>query len=142
MYIPNETFLKKRLTFSIPIGILERRGGDAMDNRKTIMQCALNLFSDKGYDSVGVQEIVTAAGITKPTLYYYFKSKHGLLEALIQEKGELLMRQLTQAVGTSGDISEPPAGEGISYCYQGTLPPYPPVGMDFFQPLPAALAEP
>ena len=77
-----------------------------MDNRQTIMQCALNLFSDKGYDSVGVQEIVKAAGITKPTLYYYFKSKHGLLEALIQEKGELLMMQLTKAVKTTGNISE------------------------------------
>lgn len=77
-----------------------------MDNRENIMQCALNLFSDKGYDSVGVQEIVTAAGITKPTLYYYFKSKHGLLEALIQERGELLMVQLTQAAGRAGDIAE------------------------------------
>ena len=29
----------------------------------------------KGYDAVGVQEIVDTAGITKPTLYYYFGSK-------------------------------------------------------------------
>ncbi len=94
------------MTFSIPIGILERRGGDAVDNREIIMQCALNLFSDKGYDSVGVQEIAKAAGITKPTLYYYFKSKHGLLEALIQEKGELLMKQLIRSVEISGGISE------------------------------------
>lgn len=77
-----------------------------MDNRKNIMQCALNLFSDKGYDAVGVQEIVKTAGITKPTLYYYFKSKQGLLEALIQEKGNLLIERLIQATRISGDITE------------------------------------
>lgn len=77
-----------------------------MDNRENIMQWALNLFSDKGYDAVGVQEIATAAGITKPTLYYYFKSKQGLLEALIQEKGNPLMEQLIRAAETPGGITE------------------------------------
>ncbi len=43
-----------------------------MDNRERILQCALELFYAKGYDAVGVQEIAQKAGITKPTLYYYF----------------------------------------------------------------------
>ena len=43
-----------------------------MDNKETIMTCALDLFYARGYDGVGVQEIADAAGITKPTLYYYF----------------------------------------------------------------------
>lgn len=56
-----------------------------MDNRANILSCALRLFALKGYDAVGVQEIVDGAGITKPTLYHYFGSKHGLLEALLAE---------------------------------------------------------
>lgn len=48
-----------------------------MDNRERILQCALELFYAKGYDAVGVQEIAQKAGITKPTLYYYFGSKYG-----------------------------------------------------------------
>jgi TetR/AcrR family transcriptional regulator len=55
------------------------------DTRGIILDIALNLFSRKGYESVGIQEIVTEAGITKPTLYYYFKSKQGLLEAIVAE---------------------------------------------------------
>ena len=54
-----------------------------MDNRERILQCALELFYAKGYDAVGVQEIAQKAGITKPTLYYYFGSKYGLLETLL-----------------------------------------------------------
>ena len=67
-----------------------------MDNRGVILQCALDLFYRRGYDAAGVQEIVEMAGITKPTMYYYFKSKLGLLEALIEEKGEVLIHNILE----------------------------------------------
>ena len=53
-----------------------------MDNKKNIMNIALKSFSLKGFDAVGVQEIVEKSGVTKPTLYHYFGSKTGLLEAI------------------------------------------------------------
>ena len=49
-----------------------------MDNREKILNCALELFHARGYDAVGVQEIAETAGVTKPTLYYYFRNKRGL----------------------------------------------------------------
>ncbi|MCC8049136.1 MAG: TetR/AcrR family transcriptional regulator [Clostridiales bacterium] len=63
---------------------------ETMDNRTRLLQCANELFYEKGYDAVGVQEIVARAGLTKPTLYYYFGSKKGLLEALVAERFERL----------------------------------------------------
>ena len=57
-----------------------------MSNRDKILNCSLNLFCRKGYESVAVSQICKEAGITKPTLYHYFKSKYGLLEALLEEK--------------------------------------------------------
>ena len=55
-------------------------------NRSLILETALRLFSNYGYEATGVQEICEQAGITKPTLYHYFGSKQGLLEALFEEK--------------------------------------------------------
>ena len=49
-----------------------------MENREKLLSCALDLFYARGYDAVGIQEIVDAAGVTKPTMYYYFGSKKGL----------------------------------------------------------------
>jgi AcrR family transcriptional regulator len=43
-----------------------------MDNKEKIMQCALELFANKGYDGTGIQEITQISEVTKPTLYYYF----------------------------------------------------------------------
>jgi len=72
---------------------------DKADNREKILACAIHLFYQKGYDAVGVQEIATAAGVTKPTLYYYFKSKLGLLEALLKECCEPLCSRLETVAG-------------------------------------------
>jgi len=75
-----------------------------MDNKENIQACALALFSAKGYDAVGVQEICEASGITKPTLYHYFGSKRGLLEALLAGHFEILHVQLTDAAAYQGDL--------------------------------------
>lgn len=75
-----------------------------MDNREKILSCALRLFYHKGYDAVGVQEIATAAGVTKPTLYYYFGSKHGLLESVIRQHSAPLFAALDEARLFDGDL--------------------------------------
>src|SRR5258708_6188212 len=48
-----------------------------------IARAAARLFAERGYDATSVREIVEAAGGAKPTLYYYFRSKEGLAQALI-----------------------------------------------------------
>lgn len=75
-----------------------------MDNRELIMQTATSLFSARGYDAVGVQEIVDQSGITKPTLYYYFGSKQGLLQAIIDKNSVVLEQMLADAVALPGDV--------------------------------------
>lgn len=52
-------------------------------NKNKILNIALDLFSKKGYDAVGVQTLCEKAGITKPTLYYYFGNKEGILKELL-----------------------------------------------------------
>ena len=76
-----------------------------MDNRSTILNCALKLFSARGYDAVGVQEIVEAAGITKPTLYHYFGSKQGLLLALLETYHAPLNEAVQTAAAYTGDLT-------------------------------------
>jgi AcrR family transcriptional regulator len=55
------------------------------DTRNAILRQAAALFAARGYDAVSVREIVEAAGVTKPSLYYYFESKEALAAALIEE---------------------------------------------------------
>lgn len=66
------------------------------NSRETILNCALQLFSSKGYDAVGVTEIVDKAGITKPTLYYFFGSKEGLFKELLKLEYDTLNHALSK----------------------------------------------
>lgn len=54
-----------------------------MDNKDRLLDEALSLFARRGVDAVGVQEVVDAAGVTKPSLYHHFGSKEGLITALV-----------------------------------------------------------
>lgn len=56
-----------------------------MENRQKLLEGALELFSSRGYDAVGVQEIADYGNVQKPTLYHYFGSKSGLLQTLLRE---------------------------------------------------------
>ena len=76
-----------------------------MDNRQLIMEKALELFCARGYDAVGVQEIAEQSGITKPTLYYYFGSKQGLMETILEENSRILEEMLEKAVEEPGVLS-------------------------------------
>ena len=52
--------------------------------REGLLAGATDLFTRKGYASTTVREIVAAAGVTKPVLYYYFRSKEGIYLELIR----------------------------------------------------------
>ncbi|MBZ0292203.1 MAG: TetR/AcrR family transcriptional regulator [Anaerolineae bacterium] len=76
-----------------------------MDNRSKILYIATKLFASYGYDAVGVQQIVSEAGVTKPTLYHYFQSKQGLFETIVEEKSEPLLSGLREVSHYNGDIT-------------------------------------
>ncbi|MCX5824237.1 MAG: TetR family transcriptional regulator [Deltaproteobacteria bacterium] len=52
--------------------------------REELMKAALTLFTQRGYSATTVRELVEAAGVTKPVLYYYFGSKEGLFLELMR----------------------------------------------------------
>lgn len=75
-----------------------------MENKQLITEKAIELFSKKGYEAVGVQELCDASGITKPTLYYYFKSKAGVLEHIVNTKGKEYLLQIQTALTYNHDF--------------------------------------
>lgn len=51
----------------------------ASESKQRIRSIALDLIKEEGYDSVTINDICTAANISKNTFYYHFKSKEDLL---------------------------------------------------------------
>ena len=53
--------------------------------RERLLKVALQLFAEKGFEGTSVREIASAAEVTKPTIYYHFKSKEGLYLELLEQ---------------------------------------------------------
>jgi AcrR family transcriptional regulator len=69
-----------------------RRQGD---RRQAIIEAATDLFADRGFAGVSVQEIADAAGTHKTTVLYHFETKEALHEAV-----------LAQALGRVAEIQQ------------------------------------
>jgi len=63
----------------------ERKETEAGEVRERLLSGATGLFASKGYAATTVREIVERAGVTKPVLYYYFRSKEGIYLDLMRE---------------------------------------------------------
>jgi AcrR family transcriptional regulator len=68
-----------------------------------IARVAARLFAERGYDATSVREIVEAAGVTKPTLYYHFGSKQGLAEVLLTKPMKEFIENLRSLVVSEVD---------------------------------------
>lgn len=61
---------------------------DKIPTKDRILDSALTLFAEKGYDGVGVDLIAETAGIKGPSLYKHFKGKEDILDSLIEKVEE------------------------------------------------------
>ena len=59
-----------------------------MSTKDRILEEALTLFSERGYDGTGVDLIAERVGIKGPSLYKHFKSKQDIMDALIDSAEE------------------------------------------------------
>jgi AcrR family transcriptional regulator len=68
-----------------------------------IRETARDLFYRQGIRAVGVDEIVTRAGVTKPSLYRSFPSKAELAAAYLRDHGEAGLRRFNAAMDKRPD---------------------------------------
>lgn len=66
------------------------------DTKKIILEKALELFADKGYEAVSVADIADAVGIKAPSLYNHYKGKQEIFDSIL---AEMCLRYETFAAG-------------------------------------------
>lgn len=54
--------------------------------RRRILDAAETLFAEGGFDGTATSAIAARAGVTSALIFYYFQTKRGLLQALIDER--------------------------------------------------------
>jgi AcrR family transcriptional regulator len=74
--------------------------------RQHILSAALRSFAESGYAGTSVQQIVNAAKVSKPALYYYFRDKADLFAALVDYAHDERYRLLREAAETGRGVEE------------------------------------
>ena len=64
--------------------IRSKRGQQKADSRKRILEAASRLFKQRGYDGVGIDEIMAAASMTAGGFYAHFPSKRALFAEVVK----------------------------------------------------------
>jgi AcrR family transcriptional regulator len=54
-----------------------------LSKKETILEVAGDAFARLGYDRTTLEEIARECGITKPAIYYHFRDKASLYEAIL-----------------------------------------------------------
>ncbi|MCG6883259.1 MAG: TetR family transcriptional regulator C-terminal domain-containing protein [Silicimonas sp.] len=71
-------------------------------NRWTILDAALDVFSDNGFRGATLDQIAASAGLSKPNVLYYFSSKEAIYTALLSGLLETWLDPL-RAIDPEGD---------------------------------------
>jgi len=67
-----------------------------LENRRRIMEGALEVFSAEGFRGATLDQISAASGLSKPNLLYYFPSKEAIYTRLLTELLEIWLQPLEE----------------------------------------------
>lgn len=74
--------LKQMTISSLENGAKPSRQQQALARREHLIEVALQLFAQQGYEATSIKQIATSAGVAMGLLYHYFPSKNELMKAI------------------------------------------------------------
>lgn len=84
--------------------------------RAQLLELATELFIERGFQGTSMDDIASAAGVTKPVLYQHFSSKEELYSVVIEITGKRLLNSVI-ALGTIPGSTEARVRHGIAKFY-------------------------
>ncbi|MEV7086707.1 TetR/AcrR family transcriptional regulator [Streptomyces sp. NPDC093085] len=75
-------------------GVRRRMGVE--ERKRQLIGVALELFGERSPEDVSIDEIASAAGISRPLVYHYFPGKQSLYEAALRRAAEELTARFTE----------------------------------------------
>ncbi|MHC4955922.1 MAG: TetR/AcrR family transcriptional regulator [Planctomycetota bacterium] len=85
----------------------------AKTGRERLVAVAIKLFYERGFQAVGLDQIVEAAGVTKTTLYKHFESKDALMLEAVRVRDEWETGAWSRAIAELG--GDDPAAQLLSF---------------------------
>jgi len=88
------------------MGIKERKERERAARKQAILQAAIKVFSQKGYDRTNMEEIAKEAELSKGIIYYYFASKEELFKELVLKETITYYQRALETIYPLNDYRE------------------------------------
>jgi AcrR family transcriptional regulator len=85
---------------------LSRKAVEKEARKQDILDAAARLFSHRDFHEVTVDQVAEEVGLSKGTLYLYFKNKDDLFHTIVVQKTQSLLRTLEEAVECTRPFGE------------------------------------
>ena len=85
-----------------PVRSMSSRAVQAERTRQQILATAQRLFAERGYDATSLQMIADEMGLTKAAVYYHFRAKNEILDAIMLPGVQRLKALLDDAAAIRG----------------------------------------
>ncbi|MEL6060486.1 MULTISPECIES: TetR/AcrR family transcriptional regulator [unclassified Methylobacterium] len=80
---------------------------EAVRREARIVEVAMRLFIERGFDATSIDAVAEAAGVSKPTLYARYRDKRALFEAVLNERVREWLAPLSAAAEVQALETEP-----------------------------------
>ncbi len=86
--------------------IFDQMGKKSLITQARIIDTAMDLFLEKGYDGVKMQELADRAGVNKGLLHHYFNNKQTLFNTIFSEAFDQLFGKIGSILSATGTLEE------------------------------------
>lgn len=92
------------------------RGNRPAYTTETLLEVAVTVFTERGYDRTSMEDLATAAGLSKSSIYHHVQGKEELLALALDRALDALFAVLAQPQATTG-----PAVDRLTQVVRGTV---------------------
>jgi AcrR family transcriptional regulator len=82
------------------------RAAKKRETRQAILQAAVRLFAERGYDGTSIEDLARAAGIGKATVYGYFREKREIFLAFCEEEIDYALAEVAGLSSPAAPLAE------------------------------------
>jgi AcrR family transcriptional regulator len=84
---------------------VERGRHDKEGRQRALIEAATQVFAEHGYDAATTREVAERAGCSEGLIHRYFKGKHGLLMAIMEDRAGEASRDFASLLPESSDLA-------------------------------------
>lgn len=96
---------------------MRKTKAEAQHTREALLQAALEIFYQRGVAQASLQEIAATAGVTRGALYWHFKNKEDLFDALFQQFFSEMDAQIERDIAAQSPNIWQSLEQAVTHCF-------------------------